>query len=124
MTDCPVKVTVQTEYLVAQSAPDVNRYAFAYHITIANTGNQAVQLLTRHWRITDGNDRQQEVRGTGVVGEQPRIEPGASYHYSSGLVLGTPVGAMLGSYQMVDPDGATFEAPVPLFVLSAPGAIH
>ena len=124
MSDCPIKVSVETEYLAAQSEPENSRYACAYHITVTNTGEQSAQLLARHWYITDGNDQKQEVQGIGVVGEQPHIEPGASYHYTSGVVLETPVGTMTGSYRMTDPDGATFAAPIPLFVLSAAGAMH
>lgn len=124
MSDCPIKISVQTEYLATQSEPENNRYAFAYHITISNTAEHTVQLLARHWRITDGNDHSQEVQGMGVVGEQPHIEPGTSYFYTSGVVLETPVGTMAGSYRMADPDGATFEADIPLFVLSVPGVMH
>ena len=124
MTDCPILVNVKTEYLANQSEPDNNRYAFAYHITISNKDQQAVQLLARHWHITDGNNQRQEVQGLGVVGEQPHIMPGEDYHYSSGVVLETPIGTMAGSYQMVDPDGDTFDAVIPLFVLAVPGAVH
>ncbi|UTW44930.1 Co2+/Mg2+ efflux protein ApaG [bacterium SCSIO 12696] len=124
MSDCPIQVTVQTEYLANQSEPKRNRYAFAYHITVTNLGDESVQLLSRHWHITDGNNQRQEVQGIGVVGEQPHISPATSYHYTSGVILETPVGTMAGSYQMTTPDGDTFDATIPLFVLAAPGAVH
>ena len=124
MSNCPILVSVKIEYLPNQSEPGNNRYAFAYHISIANKGQQTVQLLARHWHITDGNNQRKEVQGMGVVGEQPHIAPDTSYHYTSGVILETPVGTMAGSYQMVDPDGDTFDTTIPLFVLAAPGAVH
>lgn len=124
MTDCPIQVTVLPEYLPSQSEPESRRFAFAYHITITNNGSRPAQLLSRHWHIVDGNNERKEVQGDGVVGEQPLIEPGDSYRYSSGVILETPVGTMEGSYQMVAPDGDTFDAPIPTFVLAAPGALH
>ncbi|WIO74554.1 Co2+/Mg2+ efflux protein ApaG [Porticoccaceae bacterium LTM1] len=124
MTDCPIQVTVQPEYLANQSEPGSRRFAFAYHITITNNGSQPAQLLSRHWHIVDGNNERKEVQGDGVVGEQPFIASGDSYRYSSGVILETPVGTMEGSYQMVGPDGDTFDAPIPAFVLAVPGALH
>src|SRR5579872_5199555 len=110
-----IKIEVVTRYLPAQSAPAENRFVFAYTITINNRGNSAVRLLSRHWRITDANNRVQEVRGEGVVGEQPLIEPGASYRYTSGSMLETPVGTMEGSYEMISSDGHRFDAPIAVF---------
>ncbi len=125
MTDNPtIKIEVATRYLAEQSAPAENRFVFAYTITISNRGPGAVQLLSRHWRITDANNRLQEVRGNGVVGEQPLIEPGDSYTYTSGSMLETPVGTMEGSYQMVAADGSHFDAPIAIFSLAQPGALH
>ena len=120
----PVKIDIQTEYMPSQSSPREQRYAFAYTITITNQGEQPVQLLSRHWVITDGNNQVQEVRGEGVVGEQPVIEPGTSYRYTSGAVLDTAVGSMEGSYQMVNDAGEHFEAPIPPFGLTLPAALH
>ena len=97
---------------------------FSYTITIRNEGEVAARLLTRHWVITDANGRVQEVRGDGVVGEQPYLKPGQGFRYSSGAVLETPVGAMQGSYQMLGDDGARFDAPIPVFRLAMPGMLH
>lgn len=119
-----IHVQVKSEYLPEQSSPQDNRYVFAYHINIANQGSQAARLLTRHWVITDGEARTEEVRGDGVVGEQPLIAAGASYQYTSGAVLKTPVGSMHGSYGMVDANGAHFDAPIPMFRLAVPRMLH
>lgn len=119
-----ISVLVTTEYLPRQSDPSLGKYAFAYHIRIANQGDQAARLLSRHWIITDGNSRVQEVRGPGVVGETPRIEPGETHQYSSSVVLDTEVGTMEGSYQMIGDNGESFEAEVPPFLLAVPGAVH
>jgi len=119
-----IVVHVTVEYLPPQSDPEQGKHAFAYHIAIENRGDQAAQLLSRHWLITDGNARVREVRGPGVVGETPRIEPGETYRYSSGAVLDTEVGTMEGSYQMIGDDGEAFDAIIPPFLLAAPGAIH
>lgn len=119
-----IRVRVVTEYVAAQSAPDEDRYVFAYTITIANEGSEPARLLTRHWTITDANGDIQEVRGDGVVGEQPYLEPGESFRYTSGTVIRTPVGSMQGSYQMVDDLGQHFEAPIPPFSLAVPGLVH
>ena len=119
-----IQVSVKTSYLPAQSAPEQNRYVFAYTITITNTGEIPARLLTRHWLITDANNQTHEVRGEGVVGEQPHLEPGMSFEYTSGTVLETPVGVMRGSYQLVADDGTPFDAEIPPFTLSTPRTLH
>lgn len=119
-----IKVHVKSEYLADQSNPDESRYVFAYHVRITNAGQQPARLLTRHWIIMDGEARVQEVRGDGVVGEQPQLAPGTTYEYSSGAVLETPVGSMHGSYGMIDEDGQRFEAPIPAFTLAIPRVLH
>jgi ApaG protein len=126
MSDEPHKIRVQvtTAYLDEQSSPSEERYVFSYTITIRNEGERAAQLLTRHWIITDANGRVKEVRGEGVVGEQPRLEPGQGFRYSSGAVLETPVGTMEGSYRMVDAEGQHFEAAIAPFRLAIPGILQ
>lgn len=119
-----VDVQVRSEYLAAQSDESGQRFVFAYHITISNRGSVAAKLLTRHWVITNGNQQAQEVRGDGVVGEQPHLAPGESFKYSSGAVLTTPVGSMHGSYQMLADDGTRFEAPIAPFTLALPRVLH
>jgi ApaG protein len=119
-----INIEVETDYLDDQSEPREQRYVFAYTITIRNEGEVPAKLLARHWIITDANGRVEEVRGDGVVGEQPYLKPGQGFRYSSGAVLETPVGTMQGSYQMVADDGAQFEAPVPAFRLAMPGMLH
>ena len=119
-----VEVGVKTDYLDNQSAPEANRYVFAYTITITNTGSAPARLLTRHWIITDANNKVQEVRGDGVVGEQPYLVPGMSFEYTSGAMIETPVGSMRGSYQMVADDGTCFDADIPAFTLSIPRTLH
>lgn len=119
-----IEIDVVTQYLAEQSVPAENRFVFAYTITINNHRNEAVRLLSRYWCITDANNHVQEVRGEGVVGEQPLIASGGSYRYSSGAILATPVGTMEGSYQMVTAAGETFDAPIQAFGLSRPGALH
>jgi ApaG protein len=119
-----IKVDVETVYLEDQSEPAEQRFVFAYTITLRNSGKVPARLLTRHWIITDANGRIQEVRGEGVVGEQPHLKPGQGFRYSSGAVLETPVGSMHGSYQMVADDGAHFDAPIPAFRLAKPGMLH
>jgi ApaG protein len=119
-----IRVEVDTSYLEEQSDPKERRYVFSYTITIRNEGSVPARLLTRHWIITDSNGKVQEVRGEGVVGEQPYLKPGQGFRYSSGAVLETPVGAMQGSYQMVGDDGAQFDAPVAAFRLAMPGLLH
>ena len=123
-TDYKIKVDALVKHLVEQSDEADNRYVFSYTITVTNHGESTVQLLSRHWIITDGNNQVQEVRGQGVVGEQPVIKPGQSFAYTSGSVLATPVGTMTGSYQMVDEDGTKFNAPIAQFVLSVPRVLH
>jgi ApaG protein len=119
-----IRVDVDTSYLEDQSDPKERRYVFSYTITIRNEGNVPARLLTRHWIITDSNGKVQEVRGEGVVGEQPYLKPGQGFRYSSGAVLETPVGAMQGSYQMVSDDGEQFDAPISPFRLAMPGLLH
>jgi ApaG protein len=119
-----IRVEVETSYLDEQSSPTEQRYVFSYTITIRNEGQRPAKLLTRHWIITDANGKVKEVRGEGVVGEQPHLEPGQGFRYSSGAVLETPVGTMEGSYQMVDPEGHRFDAPIPAFRLAIPGILH
>jgi ApaG protein len=119
-----ISVDVDTRYLEDQSAPDEQRFVFAYTITIRNRGEVPARLLTRHWVITDANGKVQEVRGEGVVGEQPHLKPGQGFRYTSGAVLETPVGAMQGSYQMLADDGVRFDAAIPPFTLAIPGTIH
>ena len=119
-----IDVSVTTRYLAAQSQPEQNRYAFSYTVTIVNNGELPAQLLSRHWIITDGDGRVQEVRGAGVIGLQPHIEPGASHTYSSGTVMATQVGTMQGSYQMLAEDGKRFDATIAPFRLAVPGALH
>ncbi|BCK86426.1 protein ApaG [mine drainage metagenome] len=119
-----IQVSVQVRYLADQSDEADNRYVFAYTITLTNEGERAVQLLSRHWIINDANNHVQEVRGKGVVGEQPVIKPGQSFEYTSGTVLATQVGTMSGSYQMQVEDGGEFSVPIPQFVLSVPRVLH
>jgi ApaG protein len=119
-----IQIAALVKYIAEQSDEADSRYVFSYSITIANNGDSAVQLLGRHWVITDSNNQVQEVRGQGVVGEQPVIKPGESYGYTSGTVLSTPVGTMTGSYQMVGEDGTKFDATIPQFVLSVPRVLH
>lgn len=115
-----VTVRVSVSYLPEQSEPRRGRWFWAYHIRIENGGEQAVQLLTRHWIITDGRGARHDVRGEGVVGDQPMIEPGDSYDYVSGCPLQTPTGSMEGSYGLVGADGESFDIAIPLFPLLAP----
>ncbi len=122
--DQAIRVGVETNFISAQSDPARNRYVFAYTITIENIGHVAAQLLTRHWIITDASGHVQEVKGDGVVGEQPHLAPGDSFRYTSGAVLETPVGTMQGTYHMVTDEGARFEAPIAVFRLSVPNVLH
>ncbi|MGB5257462.1 MAG: Co2+/Mg2+ efflux protein ApaG [Woeseiaceae bacterium] len=121
---CDIRIQVATSYVDDQSEPDAGRYVFAYTITISNDGEKAAKLLSRHWVITDANGKVQEVSGDGVVGEQPYLEPGERFRYSSGAVLETPVGAMQGLYRMVAADGMSFDAPIAPFTLAVPGLLH
>jgi ApaG protein len=117
-------VQVQPRYLEEQSDPEEGRFLFAYTVTIRNTGEVTAQLVSRHWIITDSGGQIEEVRGPGVVGEQPVLKPGQSFQYTSGCPLSTPVGSMHGSYQCIAEDGTAFEAPIAEFVLSAPRGLH
>lgn len=117
-------VTVQTAFLADQSDIGNNRYVFSYHVTIINTGSVAAQLISRQWIITDANSSVQEVRGLGVVGEQPFLQPGERFEYTSGTVLATPVGTMRGSYQIAAEDGTQFAAEIDPFTLAVPRILH
>jgi ApaG protein len=117
-------VTVKTQYVADQSNIDASQYVFSYTIQITNTGKVAAQLISRHWVITDANNKVQEVRGLGVVGDQPLLEPGASYEYTSGTMLNTPVGTMHGSYQFTAVDGKQFDVPISTFTLAMPRVLH
>ena len=119
-----IKVDVETRYIEDQSNPEQNYYVFAYTITIQNQGRQDAKLLTRHWVITDSNQKVQEVRGDGVVGEQPLLRPGEQFVYTSGTMLETEMGTMKGSYQMLAEDGSHFDATIDEFVLSTPRVLH
>jgi ApaG protein len=119
-----IAVDVETAYVEEQSDPREKRFVFAYTITIRNDGGQPAKLMTRHWIITDANGKVQQVRGEGVVGEQPHLKPGQGFRYSSGCVLETPVGTMHGSYQMVADDGERFDAPIAPFRLAIPGLLN
>ena len=119
-----IQVNVETLYIEAQSQPEQQRYVFAYTITMRNTGEKPAKLLSRHWIITDSNGKTQEVRGAGVVGEHPHLQPGESFQYTSGTMLETAVGSMRGSYQMIADDGVEFDAEIPAFSLSVPRVLH
>lgn len=119
-----ISISVNTAYLADQSDPSSDRYVFAYTITISNTGTVAAQLISRHWIITDADNVTQEVKGLGVVGEQPLLRPGESFEYTSGTAMATPVGTMRGTYQMVAEDGYKFDAEIPSFTLSMPRVLH
>ena len=120
------EVTVEpaARFLADQSDPAKNQYVFTYTITITNTGDVAAQLLGRHWIITDADHKVQEVKGLGVVGQQPLLQPGESFEYTSGASIPTNVGTMHGTYQMLAADGKAFDAPIPLFTLSVPRTLH
>jgi ApaG protein len=127
MTDAPshrIDIEVQTSYIEGQSAPESNRYVFSYTITIRNKGSQGARLLDRHWLITDANGKLQEVRGEGVVGEQPHLRPGEHFRYTSGTMIETPVGSMQGSYGMLSDSGERFDAEIKPFTLSQPRTLH
>jgi ApaG protein len=115
-----IKITVKPVYLEDQSSPAENHYVWAYHIRIENEGSRTVQLINRYWRITDALGRTQEVRGAGVVGEQPVLRPGETFEYTSGTPLSTPTGFMVGTYEMEASDGERFNVKVPLFSLDSP----
>jgi ApaG protein len=119
-----IRVSVETNYIPDQSDPASRRYVFGYTITILNEGSEAAKLLRRHWIITDADGKVQEVRGDGVVGEQPHLRPGQGFRYSSGAILETPVGTMEGSYEMLEEGGGQFDAPIAPFRLAVPGLLH
>ena len=123
-TQYRIQITVKVKYLAEQSDEAENRFVFAYTIKVSNEGEQTVKLLARHWVITDANQHVQAVNGKGVVGEQPVINPGQNFEYTSGTVLATQVGTMSGSYEMTLNDGTEFTVPVPQFVLSIPRVLH
>ena len=122
--DCDIQIDVATSYVDDQSEPDDDRYVFAYTITISNQGDEPATLRSRHWIITDANGKVQEVNGDGVVGEQPHLNPGERFRYSSGAVIETPVGAMQGMYRMQADDGGSFDAPIAPFTLAVPGLLN
>ena len=126
MAETKHKISVQAkaQFIPGESDPDEKRYVFAYKITITNTGTVAAQLISRHWIITDANGQVQEVKGDGVVGEQPLLQPTQSFEYTSGTAIATPVGTMRGSYQMVGDDGVKFDAVIPEFTLAMPRTLH
>ncbi len=119
-----IEISVATAYLEKHSEPENNRFAFSYTITIENKSTEAAQLISRHWIITDANNAVQEVKGMGVIGEQPRIPPGESYTYSSGSILETQAGTMEGSYQMQTDSGEGFNVAIPTFMLTTPRSLH
>jgi len=119
-----IDVSVDSAYIEAQSDEGQGRYVFAYTVTIQNTGLIPAKLVTRHWIITDSNGKTQEVKGEGVVGEQPYLRPGEAFQYTSGTMLETPVGTMKGSYQMIADDGTKFDAEINPFTLAAPRVLH
>lgn len=119
-----IEVKVQPTYLAEQSDPVNNHYVFSYTVTIKNIGSTAAKLLTRHWIITDGDGQIQEVKGEGVIGEQPHLQPGEGFQYTSGTFMNTPFGTMHGSYQMVTDSGEKFDAEIPAFQLAAPNTLH
>ena len=126
-TTSAITITVEPYYLDEQSEPAEGHFVWAYHVRIENNGGKTVKLMTRHWRITDSRGNVQEVRGDGVIGEQPVLTPGGSFEYTSGTPLGTPSGIMAGSYRMETDDGKSFDVVIPAFSLDSPhqaGMIH
>jgi ApaG protein len=119
-----ISINVDTAYLAEQSDPSADRYVFAYTVTISNIGTVSAQLISRHWIITDAENVTQEVKGLGVIGEQPLLRPGERFEYTSGTAMATPVGTMRGTYQMVAEDGNKFDAEIPVFTLSMPRVLH
>ena len=119
-----IQVNVESQYLVDQSDPEAQRFVFGYTITIKNNTEQASQLLNRHWVITDGQGEVEEVKGSGVIGQQPWLKPGEGFRYSSGAILKTPVGSMQGSYEFQTGDGQKINVPIPIFSLLVPNALH
>ena len=119
-----ISVNVQPAYIAEQSDPGRDQYVFSYTVTIKNVGNMPAKLLTRHWIITDGDGETQEVKGEGVVGEKPHLNPGEDFIYTSGTMMKTPIGTMHGSYQMIADDGVNFDAEIPSFSLNVPNMLH
>lgn len=119
-----IAVSSEVSYVSSQSDPSVNKFVFAYTITISNRGSLSARLIDRHWIITDSNGKIEEVKGEGVIGETPDLKPGESFRYTSGSMLETPIGSMEGSYGMRAEDGTMFTAPIPLFTLSKPNSLH
>jgi ApaG protein len=119
-----VSINVESEYLDEQSDPEKSRFVHAYHVTITNEGDESAQLLNRHWLIVDGNEDVQEVQGEGVIGQQPVLQPGESYKYTSGTIIKTEVGCMHGSYEMQSENGEHFFAQIPAFTLARPGTLQ
>lgn len=119
-----IQVTVKSYYIKEQSDPDRELYVFAYTVNIENKGSIAAKLISRHWIITDADGKKQEVKGEGVIGEQPHLSPGASFEYTSGTHMDTPVGSMYGTYQMIADDGVNFDADIPAFTLALPKTLH
>jgi len=119
-----ITVATKSQYVADQSDPDRGQYVFAYTIRVTNTGNVTAQLISRHWVIVDADQRVQEVKGVGVIGQQPTLKPGESFEYTSGTSLSTAVGTMKGTYQMMAEDGQPFDVPIPQFTLSVPRTLH
>ena len=119
-----IEVSVLPAYIAEQSDPQNNHYVFSYTVTIRNEGSRPAKLLSRHWIITDGDGTVQEVKGDGVIGKQPYLQPGDEFRYTSGTFMNTPFGTMHGSYQMITDDGEKFEAEIPAFQLAVPNALH
>ena len=119
-----IDVKVQPAYIAEQSDPANDHYVFSYTVTIRNNGSSPAKLLTRHWIITDGDGQVQEVKGDGVIGEQPHLQPGEGFQYTSGTFMNTPFGTMHGSYQMIADNGETFDAKIPTLSLIVPNTLH
>jgi ApaG protein len=122
--DHTIEVSVSSSYLEEQSEPERQQYVFAYTVTLRNSGSIGARLLSRHWIITDGNGKVEEVTGDGVIGQQPWLDPGEGFEYSSGAVIATDVGSMVGSYRMLAEDGTQFDAQIPAFTLAVPRVLH
>lgn len=124
MEDFAIKISANSQYQPERSSPEEGRYVFAYTIVIENQGRRPARLLDRHWIITDADGKAQEVRGEGVVGEQPHLKPGDRFEYTSGAIIATPIGSMHGSYGMIGDDGTRFQAPIPAFSLASLATLH